>query len=295
MIDIIIPTYNSNKSLIGTLYSIINQTIRDKLKVYIIDDCSNEDYNDIYNLFSKYIDLKILRMPKNGGPGVARQYGLDNSDGDYVIFIDSDDVFYEITSVEIIYNAIIGYDMVFGQMYDEKNDRYSRHEGCLHGKMYKRSFLKDNNIRFNTLRSHEDNAFNQICLATAKIKFIDDVIYVYKYNDKSLTNNEDDVESMNTYIKSMNSALEKIDSFRKLNFTNVSVYVLTTVLYLYYNYLCNQEKYNFIFDKASFIKKMYYKYIGYLNENDYIKIYKNFNYNIVPNMTIEEFLNKIKE
>ena len=52
MIDIIIPAYNAHNTIKKTLISICMQTVKDKINVYIIDDCSNEDYKEIINIFS---------------------------------------------------------------------------------------------------------------------------------------------------------------------------------------------------------------------------------------------------
>lgn len=295
MIDIIIPCYNSSKTIIGTLYSIINQTIMDKVFVYIIDDCSDDDYTDIYNLFSKYIKLEILKLDRNSGPGIARQYGMDHSNNEYIIFIDSDDTFYSNNSLEVMLNRIQSDDMVFSRMFHEATGNYEYHDGCLHGKMYRRSFLKKYNICFNKVRSHEDNAFNQICLTVAKICYINDVTYNYNYNKNSITNNEDKVKSMNNYVDSMTWALKKVASFNEndLNKYTTTIFIISTLLYCYFNYLTNPSIYNFMLKKLTLIKKMYYEYINFIPRNEYIRIYNNFHYNVIPDLTIEEFLNKI--
>ena len=87
-------------------------------------------------------------------------------------------------------------------MEDIYNDGSSvgHNECCLHGKMYRRSFLERNNIKFNNLRSHEDNAFNQLCLICAKsVIYLDDIIYRYNNTKDSITNTEDDIKSYKTY------------------------------------------------------------------------------------------------
>ena len=91
MIDIIIPAYNSSDSIIGTLASIAIQRIKDKAKIYIIDDCSSDDYSKVLSLFEDKLDITYIRLDKNMGPGYARQVGIDSSNSEYIVFIDSDE------------------------------------------------------------------------------------------------------------------------------------------------------------------------------------------------------------
>lgn len=79
MVDIIIPAYNAHKTISKALLSICMQTIKDKINVYIIDDCSDHDYKKIINKFKDRINITQYKLDKNSGPGVARQYGLDHS------------------------------------------------------------------------------------------------------------------------------------------------------------------------------------------------------------------------
>ena len=155
MIDIIIPVYNSQKSIVKTLASVAIQSIKDKAKIYIIDDCSDDNYDKELSIFKDLLDITYLRLDKNMGPGVARQFGIDNSNGEYIVFLDSDDQLYNYFSLEILYKEINNnkLDVVLGYYYIEENN--SRHVsnksymfGSLHGKIYRRKHLIDNKIRF---------------------------------------------------------------------------------------------------------------------------------------------------
>ena len=141
MIDIIIPLYNARKTISNTLDSVLVNL--SDIVVYLVDDASDDDYTDIIEDYSKKLNIKYLRLKKNSGPGVARQYGIDHSNNEYIIFLDSDDEFCENDSVLALYNNILGYDIVFAkikQCYSDHDDILF-HECCLHGKMYKRSFI----------------------------------------------------------------------------------------------------------------------------------------------------------
>ena len=104
MIDIIITAYNAHKTIVKTLLSIEKQTLKKLVKVYIIDDHSQKDYNYLLELFENKLDITIIRNEKNLGPGLSRQKGLDISKNEYIVFIDSDDVFYNKHSLANLYN-----------------------------------------------------------------------------------------------------------------------------------------------------------------------------------------------
>ena len=96
MIDVIIPAYNAHNTIEKTLDSILHQTISNMLNVYVVNDCSDKNYDEIIKKYKKDINIKEIKISKNGGPGVARQKGIDLSNGKYILFIDSDDIFYRI-------------------------------------------------------------------------------------------------------------------------------------------------------------------------------------------------------
>lgn len=96
LFSIIIPMKNSDRYIRSALESIENQDFED-IEVLVIDD--NSDYTDISKYLveswkncHKDIDVKLLQTSKdNGGPGGARNIGLDCATGKYILFLDSDD------------------------------------------------------------------------------------------------------------------------------------------------------------------------------------------------------------
>ena len=80
-LTVIIPAYNCSSTLPGALSSIITQKNREEIEVIVVDDCSDEDYTDIINNFKSLIDIKLYKLEKNSGPGVARQKGIENATG----------------------------------------------------------------------------------------------------------------------------------------------------------------------------------------------------------------------
>lgn len=297
MIDIIIPAYNSHKTIIKTLYSIIIQKKVDDINVLIVDDCSDENFDEICTFFSKYLNIKTLRLKENKGPGVARQYGLENTHGKYIVFLDSDDELFSENSISELYDEIIieDYDIAFAKMYQEQYDIVSYHEECLHGKMYKRSFIEKNNINFNTLSYHEDNAFNKLCLcSTDKIIYVDKIVYKYNHRESSITNTTSGIDSMNSFIESMTWLYQRIENLEKINYGYASKTIASILHYCYFSYISFPQTYEYITNELSFLKKKYKEYINYITPEDEFLIYNSFQINHIPEISFNEFLNKIK-
>lgn len=100
LFSLIIPMKNADKYITKALDSIVDQQFRD-IQVIVVDD--NSDETDISKYLvnswkSKHpdINLQLLQTTKEqGGPGGARNIGLDNSNGEYILFLDADDVLNE--------------------------------------------------------------------------------------------------------------------------------------------------------------------------------------------------------
>lgn len=212
MIDIIIPCYNSHNTLKNTLNSIINQSIKDKIKVYLVDDCSDNNYNLFVEQYSKYIDIKEIRTKENGGAGLAREFGIQNSNSKYIMFVDSDDLLFSYRAAESLYNEIEkGFDYVNSIEYDEKRRKNLILNGNVHGKIFRREYLEKNDIHFNSTRYHEDNYFtNFVVLSGAKKSLIRECTYFYTYNKDSITNESEEFDRLEIYFQNMRDLINTI-------------------------------------------------------------------------------------
>ncbi|PMC80347.1 hypothetical protein CJ191_01950 [Aerococcus viridans] len=89
-VSIIMPAYNSNKTIQRAIDSVINQTYKN-IELIIINDGSIDNTNEIINK-NCLEDSRIKKFEiQNSGSAVARNIGLDNASGDYIGFVDSDD------------------------------------------------------------------------------------------------------------------------------------------------------------------------------------------------------------
>ena len=266
MIDIIIPVYNSRKTLPYTLLSICRQSIKEKVRVLLVDDCSSDNYDDIIKKFSDELKIKIVSLDSNS-PGGARQYGISHSRSKYICFIDSDDLLNSIDSLEKLYEEIEkGYDMVYSSVYHEDQDTVFQPLGDLHGKIYRRKFISDNNIKFNNTRYHEDNAFNNLVIVhDAKVNFLNFITYDYIDNSHSITKQDKDkfFERLEIYIDNMEYVVKTAEE-HKCKKELIANYVYGK--YGYLNYIANM--YGLEKKKQVKIWLSKYDFTDYLKELD---------------------------
>lgn len=90
-VSIIIPLYNVEEYIEETLESIINQTM-DNFEIIIIDDGSTDKSSVIIERYLKMYNNINYIYQKNSGPGKARNRGLEIARGEYIVFVDSDDI-----------------------------------------------------------------------------------------------------------------------------------------------------------------------------------------------------------
>ena len=90
-VDIILPNYNSFNSISATINSVLQQSYTN-WSLIIVDDGSNEKTKDILNRFKKNKKIKIIYLNKNKGASFCRNLAIKKSKGNYLAFIDSDDL-----------------------------------------------------------------------------------------------------------------------------------------------------------------------------------------------------------
>lgn len=90
-VSVIVPTHNSNKYINECISSLINQTYKN-LEIIVVDDGSTDDTLEIIKT-KKDKRIKIINTKKHIFTGIARNIGIDESNGDYICFLDSDDIF----------------------------------------------------------------------------------------------------------------------------------------------------------------------------------------------------------
>lgn len=181
-ISVIIPIYNSSKTLKRTLNSVVNQNYKN-LEIILVNDGSTDDSLSICEQYALSDDRIVIINQKNMGVGEARNHGIEVSTGDFISFIDSDDVldinfFKELIATQLVTNADIvesGVKVILGQNdiiypYEKKakinifeNHEYVKNylnfslNVSVWGKIYKKDIIGA--TRFPALNINEDFVF----------------------------------------------------------------------------------------------------------------------------------------
>ena len=225
MIDLIIPTFKNKEGLRHTLMS-INQFLLSDITVVVIDDKSDINYNDIINDFPF---VHIYYNQTNSGPGIARQYGISLTNNPYIMFIDTGDYFISNQVQENILQIIKdNSDIVVFSWQHKIGDTISENtNNRLHGRVYKREFLNNYNIKFceTTSFANEDIGFNRLCRLIIKDKQLKvlnfkEPIIVYDKNENSITNQNNGEFFYRQQNKAL--ALSIIDVIKTAEQNNVS-------------------------------------------------------------------------
>ena len=266
LIDVIIPAYNvPDNILFRCLASIACQDIVSELEVTIIDDASTkQNYTTIAKYFESVMKIKILRYETNGGPGVARQYGIDHTSNGYITFIDADDTFNGSFALKALRNNIELnnglYQMCVGVFDEVHESNLPVGEGpilmpheydmvWMFGKLYRRSFIDKYNIRFHeSSRANEDNGFNTICRLCMneqeQINFIPVHVYYWHENLNSITRANDCQYSFGSskrdsfygYVENMIYAIKEAKKRNPYN-GGITMWAVSCMLYIYEYYI----------------------------------------------------------
>lgn len=222
-ISVVMPVYNVSSLLYTSIESIQKQTMKE-IEIVCVDDGSTDDSLEILGkLNEKYHNIKIIQQ-ENAGPGIARNTGIDASEGEYIAFLDADDIFLDETALEKMYDAakksdanMVGANLKFvnrdyslNEYYDYVNTRfafYSKEDVldseeygipfAFYKNIFKKDFINQHNIRFPDKRAGEDPIFMANVLVNTKdfpVLPID--LYGYNHSMGGGVN-----EKINTYEK----------------------------------------------------------------------------------------------
>ena len=210
-VSVIIPVYNSEKFICRCVDSVLNQTYKN-LEIFLIDDGSPDNCPKICDEYAKKDERIRVFHNENGGASVARNFALEKMNGDYVIFIDSDD-YIKAEMIETMLNKIqeMGGDVAIClEEHDDiesfKGDIFENIlEDKIGSQMWRFLFKSDKfkTIRFPVGRLAQDVAVLHEVLYGSKIVFVPEKLYVYNVNNcDNVSNNK-----KNKYKGSMDRAI----------------------------------------------------------------------------------------
>ena len=89
--SVVIPAYNAAATIAASIRSVIEQTLQ-PYEIIVVDDCSTDATAEIIKGFGEQVNY--VQLIKNNGPSIARNKGMDMATGDYIAFLDHDDLWH---------------------------------------------------------------------------------------------------------------------------------------------------------------------------------------------------------
>lgn len=291
-ISVIVPMFNCEKYIENTINSILKQKYSN-LEIILIDDGSKDNTREIVKKYLANKQVKLICQKNLGAPS-ARNNGILNSNGDYVLFLDSDDELCEDAFRDINEYLMDDIDLLIGNFnkIDENgkilcncnitssNDKIEKKDilnysmldpkpGC---KIYNLNTIKKNELFFDDVKIGQDLNFYLKYLAIANnIQFINKNIYNYRIVNNSISRTYSlkilDICTSFEFVYKFYESKGKINEYNK--------YIMWTEYFNFYFQYCkiryfknkndrkkilqifNEKRKNLMLDKKSIIFKKY--------------------------------------
>lgn len=238
-ISVIVPVYNVEKYLHRCVDSIINQTYKD-IEIILVDDGSTDRGGEICDNYAKLDNrIKVIHK-KNGGLSDARNIGIENSTGEYISFVDSDDYIHYDMIKRLYINikeckaniSICGYletyeniDVINENELIINNIKYFNNIEALNllydkkmgvnfvvswGKLYEKNLFE--NILFPKAKLHEDQFTTyKLFFESKKIVYDSSKLYFYFQRNDSIMNKQFNIKRMDIF----DAYIEQLNLFEK--------------------------------------------------------------------------------
>lgn len=274
-ISIIVPVYNVEKYIERCIQSCINQKFdKDLYEIILVNDGSTDKSVEIINKYlNSNVDMKLINKI-NGGLSDARNVGLENASGKYILFLDSDDSI-ELNTCKWIKDALeniesdvdvlpLGFRKIQGECVSEikhsisnsvvSGEFFLKNElknGMMYmaawSYVYRRDFLIQNELKFKKGILHEDEQFTpRVLLKAKKVLPLDYIFYNYYINPNTITTKKNKKKNAEDLFETLNE-LEYI--YNQLNDKELVKYLNNSLVekYLYMFCLAQVYKNNYLY------------------------------------------------
>ena len=264
-VSVILPVYNTEAYLEDCINSLLQQTLS-SVELIFVDDGSTDNSCSIIEEYQKKDPRIHLVRQSNAFAGAARNNGLQHASGEYVIFLDSDDFFEpdmleelyaqgKKTDADIVLFTADRYDQKTGQFlptpfylhseYLENLEVFSRNDipdkiltvttPAPWSKMFRRAFVQEENLQFQTLINTNDLyfTFSALCIAE-RITYLNKVFTHYRINLPASTQKKKDSNPL-CFIEAYKALYEELsrrDLFSTVEKSFCDVFASTCAYYL---------------------------------------------------------------
>lgn len=265
-ISVIIPVYNTEKFLNKCLDSVVNQTIFEEMEIICINDASLDNSLQILKEYEKrYSNIIVIDLKENLKQGGARNKGIEQSTGEYLGFIDSDDYidskmyeklyikakttnadivccdYFEVRKEEKKYTKSFK-DEVIGKITEKKRKELILNSQYIWCQLFKSDMIKGK-IKFPEKIFFEDNYFAPMTIMRSnKIEKVKEALYFYRQDNISTTRSKNNynffgrllsAELLFFDIKEVDKKLYKNVYKEEIEFLFIKLYFLNTIMGTY--------------------------------------------------------------
>jgi glycosyltransferase involved in cell wall biosynthesis len=264
-VSVIVPVFNSEPYLKECLNSIVKQTLKD-IEIIIVDDGSTDNSLNIVKAYARE-DARITILTQNNkGAGAARNAGIDIARGQYLSFLDSDDIF-DLNMLKEAYNKCKIDEAVICMFKVKRLDNATGNISSFHdglqidklpkhrpfsinhiqnnpftvtkawpwNKLFKRTFIDNNNLRFQEIQSSNDMFFTfSAMLKAQRMTTVDKELVTYRVNNKtSIQNNLDKSWGCFYEVRSaIKNELNLMGNYKQFEKSFVNYFIISYVVYL---------------------------------------------------------------
>ena len=239
VVSLIVPCLNGEAYLLRCLKSIERQTYGiNNLDIILIDDGSSDSTLDIMNQYMKRYptNIKVICLKENKGLSYARNCGMEYAYGEFVMFVDADDCI-DATMIEKMHDKIVEYHCdevqcgvqkfsVESQCISSKGnkDRFydlsKKEDRIFHlfstwipvwAKLYRKSYLDRNRIRFVDGLVYEDNHFTLLnCCLMKTSYYLDEKLYFYFQNQNGLSISTKNISKLRDHMRACDLVVKEL-------------------------------------------------------------------------------------
>ena len=257
-ISVVMPVYNTAKYLPESISGVLDQTFKDFELIVVNDGSTDNSLAIIQEYAKKDKRIKVVNMDKNSGAAAARNEGIKHISGQYTLFVDSDDFMLppmlekmynqaQLYNLDVVMALAWAVDEPSGDMFpisvidrklsfaypflQNKHINYFSYKQFpkiffqlmrkyVWDKLIKTSVIKNNNLYFDNVQSHNDTYFITMALLHAKrIGYITDRVYLYRANRSGSVSkkNPDDMKSVYFTFVKIKQSLKDMNIYDELS------------------------------------------------------------------------------
>lgn len=286
-VSVIIPTYKRVNELVLAINSVINQTYKN-IEIIVVDDNGDNDYSlKVRDIVESYCNnnIKLITYKGNKNGAFARNQGILNANGEFISFLDDDDIYLE-TKIEKQVNYLINnkskFSGVYCKMQNNKSKNFTYVEGDLSLQilknisllptptllLFKNAILDIECFDENLLR-HQDYDLMLRYFEKYKIGFVDEFLVIQGPNDGSNMLVSSKLEEMKSYfLNKFKKYIDKQDyqDRRDIYFANYYSIFIASLKDLNFRLITKYSIKCFIISPFNFLGKSFKKIISIIKK-----------------------------